>query len=246
MCPYYVQCCITALHPVASAPTSVMAVQEGLNSIRVSWSPPTPLGDTTGYRIYYSGGSSGNEDVSGGSTDNYLLTGLRNGNSYTISIVATSQHLSSNSWEGLNIGLGELVLHTISSRVYVLTTCIGHFVNCFVAVPGQPSVSVTGITATSISLSWSVLSGSVVDSYEVMWQRDTSGECSDEDEGSYTITDGSTSYDIMRLEEDSSYSITVTATNIAGSSTVRDAVTAMTLEAGEKCVATVIGHALLK
>ena len=66
----------------------------------------------------------------------------------------------------------------------------------------------------------------------MMWQRDTSGECSDEDEGSTTITDGSTSYDIMGLEEDSSYTITVTATNVAGRST--DRVTEMTLEAGER------------
>ena len=72
-----------------------MAVQEGLTSIRVSWSPPTPLGYTTGYRIYYSGGSSGSEDVSGGSTDSYLLTNLVMETNYTISIVATSQHLPS-------------------------------------------------------------------------------------------------------------------------------------------------------
>ena len=77
-----------------------MAVQEGLTSIRVSWSPPTPLGDTTGYRIYYSDGDvSGIVDVSGGSTNNYLLTGLRNGGSYAISIMAisfvvTSQHIT--------------------------------------------------------------------------------------------------------------------------------------------------------
>ena len=80
--------------PVASAPTNLMAVQEGLTSIRVSWSPPTPLG-TTGYRIYYSGGSSGSEDVSDGSTGNYLLTNLVKETSYTISIVATSRHFFS-------------------------------------------------------------------------------------------------------------------------------------------------------
>ena len=68
----------------------------------------------------------------------------------------------------------------------------------------------------------------------MMWQRDTSGECSYEDEGSTTITDGSTSYDIMRLEDDSGYTITVTATNVAGSSVVSDAVTATTQEAGER------------
>ena len=66
----------------------------------------------------------------------------------------------------------------------------------------------------------------------MIWQRDTSGECPDEDEDSTTITDGSTSYDIMGLEEDSSYSITVTASNAAGSSAVT--ITAMTLEAGER------------
>ena len=99
MCAYNVYAygnrCLSNYHPVASVPTNLMAVQEGLTSIQVSWSPPTTLADTTGYRIYYSGGSSGSVDVSDGSTDNYLLTGLQNGESYTISIVATSQHLPS-------------------------------------------------------------------------------------------------------------------------------------------------------
>ena len=85
-------------------------------------------------------------------------------------------------------------------------------------------------TATTISLSWTS-AGSVVTSYEVMWQRDTSGDCPDEDEGSMSITDGSTSYMITGLEEDSSYSITVEATNAAGSA-VSDTVTAVTEEAG--------------
>ena len=85
---------IKVVGPVA--PTNLMAVQEGLTSIRVSWSPPTPLGDTTGYRIYYSDSdSSDSVDVSGGSTDNYTLTGLVMGATYNISIVATSQYLPS-------------------------------------------------------------------------------------------------------------------------------------------------------
>jgi len=78
--------------PVASVPTNFTAVQEGPTSIRVSWTPPTPLGDTTGYRIHYSGGSSGSENVSGGSTDNYLVGSLRNGANYTIRIVGISKH----------------------------------------------------------------------------------------------------------------------------------------------------------
>ena len=47
----------------------------------------------------------------------------------------------------------------------------------------------------------------------MMWQRDTSGDCPDEDDGSTTLTDGSTSYIITGLEESSNYTITVIAMN---------------------------------
>ena len=64
------------------------AVQDGVTSILVTW---TPSSGATGYRIDYSGGgSSGSETVSGGATNSYTLTGLTNGGTYTISIVATS------------------------------------------------------------------------------------------------------------------------------------------------------------
>ena len=80
---------------VASAPTNLMVVQEGPTSIRVLWTPPTPLGNTTGYRIFYSGKISGSIGVSGGAADNHLLTSLQNGAIYTISIVGTSTHFFS-------------------------------------------------------------------------------------------------------------------------------------------------------
>ena len=110
---YIQQLCVLYLFlfpPVASAPTILMAVQEGPTGIRVHWTPPTPLGDTTGYRIYYSGGSSDSVNVSGGSTDNHLLTGLRNGTSYNVSIVGTSKHFFSDHVEYPNeITLSELL-----------------------------------------------------------------------------------------------------------------------------------------
>ena len=96
-----------------------MAVPEGLTSIRVSWSPPTPLGNTTGYRIYYSGDSSGSADVSGGSTDSYLLTNLQNGGSYAISIAGTSQHLPSERLVTVNI---EVSLCKFRNNVIVVVT----------------------------------------------------------------------------------------------------------------------------
>ena len=91
-----------------------------------------------------------------------------------------------------------------------------------VPVPGQPHITAISATATSISLSWAS-TGSVVTSYEVMWQALSSntdtilGTDSDEESGtSGTITD--TSYTIEELESTTIYNVTVTVTNAAGSS----------------------------
>ena len=65
----------------------------------------------------------------------------------------------------------------------------------------------------------------------VAWQRDTSGDCSDADEDSMSITDGSTSYNITGLEEHSNYTITVTAINDIGNTT-NNTITAMTEQTG--------------
>ena len=68
------------------------AVQDGPTSIRVSWTPPSPLGDTSDYRIYYTraGGSSDSVDVDGGNTNSRTLIGLINGETYTISVAGRS------------------------------------------------------------------------------------------------------------------------------------------------------------
>ena len=60
--------------------------------------------------------------------------------------------------------------------------------------------------------------------------------CPGDDEGSMsvTMTDISTSHTITVQEEDSDYSITVTAFNAAGSSAVSNVVTATTGEASER------------
>ena len=73
-------------------PTGVTAVQDGLTSLTVTWTPPSPLGDTNGYTISYTdgGGSSSSVNVAGENTNSHTLTGLTNGRTYTISIVATS------------------------------------------------------------------------------------------------------------------------------------------------------------
>ena len=69
------------------------AVQAGLTSITVTW---TASSNATGYKIYYTSDSdSGSETVSDGSTETHTLTGLANGETYTISVTATSPHFPS-------------------------------------------------------------------------------------------------------------------------------------------------------
>ena len=95
---------------VAAAPTNLMfEVQSDGTSVLLTWTPPDPLGDTTGYTISYTGGSSGSVDVSGGSTNSYTLTGLIRGEMYDISIVGNSEHISSESveWETVTLVPGE-------------------------------------------------------------------------------------------------------------------------------------------
>ena len=66
-----------------------------------------------------------------------------------------------------------------------------------------------------------------------MWERDTSLKCTGfSDLDSANITDGSTSYDITELEEDSTYSITVIASNIVNSVN-SEAINGITLETSE-------------
>ena len=89
-------------------PTDVRAVQDGPTGITVTWTPPSPLGDTSGYRISYSGGShSGSVTISGSSSSSFALTRLRSGDTYAIIIVGISSvGLPSEPVETHAIGLG--------------------------------------------------------------------------------------------------------------------------------------------
>ena len=70
------------------------AVQNGPTRVLISWSPSI---GATGYRIQYdsTGGHSGSETIDGSDTVSWSLTGLQNGQTYTISVLATYQDLSS-------------------------------------------------------------------------------------------------------------------------------------------------------
>ena len=70
--------------------------------------------------------------------------------------------------------------------------------------------------------------------YEVEWTRDTSGACPDPHTDSTTISDGSTSYTITGLQEHSTYTINMTASNSIGNER-SEPITGMTMMAGEYC-----------
>ena len=85
-------------------------------------------------------------------------------------------------------------------------------------------------TATTITISWTS-AGSESVSYEVMWERDITVGCSDEDEGSATITDDSMNYVITDLFGISDYIITVIASNPINTETSNE-IRSTTTEAG--------------
>ena len=84
-------------------------------------------------------------------------------------------------------------------------------------------LSVESATATTVSVSWTS-SGFGVDIYDVMWQRDTSGDCPHMDDGNIILAGGSTTYNIFitGLEEDSNYTIIVTAMYEVGYATTNN------------------------
>ena len=110
----------TLFNVVASAPTNLTGIQENATNIKLFWSPPSPLGATTGYRIYYNDSySSYSVYVSGGTTNNYLLPDLQNGDCYSISILATSEHFFSNISQVVIFNLGEGLLYYNNNIVVV-------------------------------------------------------------------------------------------------------------------------------
>ena len=73
----------------------------------MSWSPSS---NANGYIIDYHASCSGKHDrvdVTGSSKNNYNLTGLQNGDAYTVSIVAISDGFSSESVIATPVMLGK-------------------------------------------------------------------------------------------------------------------------------------------
>ncbi len=85
-------------------------------------------------------------------------------------------------------------------------------------MPDAPSaLTVTMVTATSITITWTQSSDIFIDRYEVSYMY-TIRRCSASPGQGMSTTSGSArSYNMMSLNEDSTYTITVTAINDEGS-----------------------------
>ena len=95
-------------HSIAAGqPGNLGAMPAGPTSIRVTWTaPPTSGATVTGYRIYWSGGSDqGSMDTNAGDTA-VTISGRTRGLVYTITIVALSNQLPSQT-DMVDVTLGE-------------------------------------------------------------------------------------------------------------------------------------------
>ena len=90
------------------------------------------------------------------------------------------------------------------------------------------------VTAFTITITGTTPAGSVVTRFVVRWQRDPSVGCSNVNQRSIPVNGGFTSYRITGLEPGNRYTITVTASNAAGSGPVSNSITAMTTETSER------------
>ena len=197
----------------SAAPTNVRMTGITSTSITVKWGKVPCIernGDITGYIVQY---GSQTQSVSGGSVTETTISNLTPSTTYNIQVAAVNDADTGPFSNTISI----MTLGIMYHRQYRWIN-----IHIFYLIVNAPILTLGTTTATTITISWSS-DDPMVTSYEVMWERDTSLKCTGiSDMDSTTINDGSTSYDITELEEDSTYSITVTASNSAGSSAVSD------------------------
>ena len=111
---YTFHVCSPSHPPAPSPPSNVSVSQNGLNSLRVTWTPSQGP-DVTGYTIYYQQQDGGvNSSLGAGQTETSItIPGLIAGATYSISIVATSSTLPSTVTTGHRATIGILLLYSV-------------------------------------------------------------------------------------------------------------------------------------
>ena len=94
--------------PAPSPPSGVTVFLNELDSVQVSWTPPSGEPTVTGYIIYYQqqdGGHTGSKMAEDTATT-ATITGLMTGATYSITMVATSSTLPSTVTAAETISIG--------------------------------------------------------------------------------------------------------------------------------------------
>ena len=79
---------------ICSAPTITSLEQISATAVRVEWSQPSGGATVTGYVVHYSDGDTDRTESVAASSTSYNITDLSWCVTYTISVEATSEHLS--------------------------------------------------------------------------------------------------------------------------------------------------------
>ena len=199
---------------VASAPDNLSLMQDGETTIIVSWTTPTPLGDTTEYRVYYTTVRN-TETSTDANSSTISLTSLMPGRRYNISIVGLSDHLPSEPVT-LSIYLGKHNNHFYLCFILILSF--------LVLIPRNISVTVKNVNTTTITLNVSVGNYNSKTSYNatVTWTVRLINCCNNKtDVGGFHIEGyvPTVEYSITNIYPESDYDIIVTITNAAGNVT---------------------------
>ena len=184
-----------------------MAFPDGPHSAHVSWDTPDPIGQTIGYRIYYtSSTSSGSVAVDG---VEYIVGGLANGETYTFSVSGRSRHFESEPSTAINTAVslgkyvsvsGTCVCVCVYLCVYILFQ-IASILTCVlvVSVPGAPELTLVSTSRDSVSVGWELPTGTVVEEIELQWRVREIGQLSQSTTHTDSINPPTNQYTISGL-----------------------------------------------
>ena len=195
--PYSQLCYFSISHP-GDPPTGLTLRRVGLDRVRVTWTDPDirPRG---GYRIEVTGDIS--PTINGASSPEEIS--LRSPGSYLITLVSLSRHYPINN-----------IMESITLNGKALSCCCCCcYYYYYTDLPAPTSPSVSSLTATSVTISWTQPVGSLtVDIYRVTLTTTSAGMCLGV---SHTREETTTSTSIVidGLEVNSIYTVTISATN---------------------------------
>ena len=205
---------------VGLEPDGVTAFTTDLTSARITWNTPSPPDDTIGYEVYYTGPTNGSVTVDefGGETDNVMLTGLVNGEAYYFFVAGKLAHFES---ERVAVKYGPLYLckHFMRNTIEMIVELFKWPVYMSTLAPGAPALALVSTTVDSVTVSWSVPTGTVVDNFDLQWNV----EREQQPETTFTEMVGGSihRYTISGLSglQNATVKIIVTAINGAGTNT---------------------------